>query len=110
MCCAVCPKFPCRASISLRTHNARHSGMPAPHFHFCKGVAPCALDCRSCNFRIKEVAHAPAGHYEYGCCHLCPAYGECRDFVQKHVAAAPRYTRAPPRRQDAAQAQCEHGL
>ncbi len=92
MCCSVCPTFPCRTSLSLRVHDVRHGGLPAPHYHLCKGTTPCALNCQGCMARGKELARAPAGHYEYGCCHLCPSYAACSDFAQLHVDAAAQYT------------------
>lgn len=110
MCCSVCPKFACHSAISLRLHNARHSGMPAPHYHLCKSVKPCTLDCRSCISFIKEAARPPGGHFEYGCCHLCPSYGNCRDFVQKHLADAPQYTPSAPDAHGPASAHTDHGL
>ncbi len=98
MCCPTCSKYPCSRARDLRIHEVRHGGLPAPHFHLCKASQACLLDCARCGGLLKETAHAPLAHFEYGCCHSCSEYQACRDFIARHLRTAASSARPPAAR------------
>ena len=88
MCCAKCPEYPCNSALTLRLHVSREGGMPENHYHFCRSDKPCDFRCPSCGKLEKKWAHLPHVQFLYGCCHRCPEFTTCTDFVARNVEQA----------------------
>ncbi len=88
MCCPRCSDYPCRNALDIHVHAGRESGLPNPHYHFCRPAPICALNCRACNMLVSEDARLPLSHFRYGCCHQCGEYRIC-DFIANHKQSTP---------------------
>ena len=104
MCCEQCGRYPCASAVTLRAHAARHGGLPAPHYHLCKNTAPCDYACGPCGRLVKEVSTPPLAHFQYGCCHQCSLYSQCRDYADRHVKGAGSFLLPTTRPQTAQEA------
>ena len=91
MCCSHCSQYmDCKRAVDLRIHPKVHHPMPDPHYHLCKRAHNCDLECARCGRLLEEFSHLPAAHFKYGCCHLCPEYRTCDDFVSRHMEEVQR--------------------
>ena len=59
--------------------------LPNPHYHACRPVDVCDMNCARCGKLVEEFSRLPTPHFSYGCCHKCPEHGTC-DFKAKHEA------------------------